>query len=228
MNTNDLKRLGLCLSVVFALSAIAASAALAAEDKFHSSVEKTVVTAASEENTVFTFNAGKEKYECKAATMAGTMGAKTTLEIEMRPTFKMCSGTIDQNECTMRLSGRTDENKDAAVEIGCAAGQAIVLTGELCNFKILPQTAKGGGAHYTNGKEKVGEVEHKDITYKLTLSKLIYEKEEVVQNGCPGGAGEGQDGTLNGAFTATGYEDFGGPINWDEFIEGNVVDIEVE
>jgi hypothetical protein len=228
VNTLNLRQLGLALLAIFAFGGIAASSAFAVEDKFHSSVEPTVMTAASEQTTVFGFNGGKFKVECKKATLAGTFKTMVAMEIETHPTFKECSnGIYDREECVIRLTGRTNANKDAAIELGCPGTNEMTFTTEICNFHIPPQTMEG--VSYTNGKEET--TQKKDVTIKFTVTNVIYHKVPVVLNGCNtfGGAGEGKDGTVTGAFTATGYEDIGGAVeNGDEFKEGAVVDFFVE
>lgn len=228
MNPLNLRQLCLALLAIFCLGGIAASSAFAVEDKFHSTVAKTVVTASSEQTTVFGFNAGKYKVECKKAKLSGTFQMTTAMEIETHPTFNECAnGIYDREECVIRLTGRTNANKDAAIELGCPGTNEMVFTTEVCNFHIPPQTMEG--VSYTNGKEET--TQKKDVTIKFTVTGFTYEKVPVTINGCNGfgGAGVAKDGTITGAFTATGYEDIGGGVeNGDEFKEGAVVDFFVE
>lgn len=227
VNTHSIRQLGLALLAILAFGGIAASSAFAVEDKFHSSVEPTVMTAASEQTTVFGFDAGQFKVECKKATLSGTFKTKTVAEFETFPTFKECAnGIYDRDECVIRLTGRTPV-KDAVIELGCPGTNAMTFTTEICNFHITPQSMEG--VTYTNGKEET--TQKKDVTIKFTVTGFTYEKVAVTTNGCNGfgGAGVAHDGTITGAFTATGYEDIGGAVeNGDEFKEGAVVDFFVE
>jgi len=232
MNHQKLGRFCLGLLAALALCAIAAPTASAiVEDKFRSSFEPTVMTAANEEPITLGINAGKAKWACKKSNLSGTFPMKVAAEIETFPTFKECPATFDREGCVIRLSGRTNDNNDAAIELGCPPGKEMTFTTELCNVQIPAQTLEG--VSYVNGTETVGGVKRKDVTIKVTVTAMIYEKVPVKALGCAflGGAGEGKDGTLTGAYTATGYEDFsppGPPVNEDEYIEGNVVDFEVE
>lgn len=227
MNLLNLRQLCLALLAIFVLGGTAASSAFAVEDKFHSSAALTVMTASSEQTTVFGFNAGAKKVECKKAKLAGTFQMMTAVEIETFPTFSECNAIYDRNECVIRLTGRTNANKDAAIEVGCPPGKEMILTTEVCNLRIPAQTMEG--VSYTNGKEET--TQKKDVTIKFTVTGFIYEKTPAILNGCIGygGIGEAKDGTITGAFTATGYEDAGGGVeNGDEFKEGAVVDFFVE
>lgn len=236
MNRN-LKVFGIALIAIFAMSVVATAAAEAKEDKFFFSQHPVVITGASEGPVVFTVSAGKIKIECAKSTLAGTSTANNNqaIEITLHPTFSECqipggfgAATIDTKECNFIFSGRTDNNEDATVELECVGANKIKITNAFCNLTFGPQAVKG--ATYTNGKEKIGEVERKDVTIKTTLSKLEYELENVKALGCAGfgGAGIDVDGTFNGAYTATAYEDFGGPTEEDKFTEGAVLDFWVE
>lgn len=215
--------------LALALGVSAVAPASEAEDVFRSSVEPTVVTALSETNLTFTINQGKNKLECKKSTLAGTFEKTTAIEISMYPTFSECGATFHPNQCTIRLSGRTDDNNDAAVEIGCPGANEMVFTVGNCEVKVPPHTP-AGGVSYTNGVESVGGKERKDVTVKVTITGFLYENVPKMAGGCDalGGAGQGADGTLTGAYTATGYEDSGGPTNGDEFTHGDPVDIWTE
>lgn len=229
--SRNIKIFKMALLAAFALSAVASvSSAEAKEDFFFFSQEPSVVTGASEGVAVFTVDAGKIKVECAISTLAGTVNNKKAMEVTLHPTFFECNigvfgvGTIDTKECNFIFSGRTDNNEDATVELECAAGSKLKITNASCNLTFGPQAKKG--ATYTNGVENG----RKDVTIKMTLSGLHYELENAKPLGCAGfgGAGEAEDGTFNAAYTATAYEDFGGPVEEDKFTEGNVIDWWVE
>lgn len=225
------------LSLLAAVALIAVVASLAGadggkEDFFYFSQESAVVTgsSANEGPLIFGINGGKNKIECASGTLAGTALGKKRMEVTLHPTFMECQMagfgvmTADTQKCNFNFSGRTDAAGDAAVEIECV--EAIKFTNASCHITFGPQTSNG--ASYTNGIEPV--IGRKDVTIKMTLVKLEYQLENAKPLGCVGlgGAGMDFDGTFNGAYTATAYEDFGGPTEEDKFMEGAVIDWWVE
>lgn len=232
MELRNLRRLGLSLLAVFVLSAATASTASALNDKFFSSVEPTVITAHNEADFTFTLNAGKFKFKCKEASLAGTFLKKVAPEITTYPTFDQCEGprVFEPNECVIRLTGRTEAGKeDSPIEIGCPPLFAMYFTHEMCNIRIEPQTV--WGVTYTNTEEQLEGAFWKTFTIKVTLTGLKYEKQANVPLGCAGlgGAGVANDGTVTGSYAVTAYKDASAGVeNGDEFKENGSVHIEVK
>lgn len=231
MELRNLRQLGLGLLVIFVLGAVAAPTASALNDKFFSSWEPTVITAGNEAEFTFTLNGGKFKFKCKEATLAGTFLKKVATEITTYPTFNQCEGrTFEPNECEIRLTGRTEEEKDAPIEIGCPPLIAMYFSHEMCNIRIEPQTV--WGVTYFNSEETLEGAKWKIATIQVTLAGLQYEKQPNVALGCAGlgGAGVAEDGTLTGSYTVTAFKDAsaGGAENGDEFKENGSVHFEVK
>ncbi|MGC1852151.1 MAG: hypothetical protein WA687_06905 [Solirubrobacterales bacterium] len=230
MELRNLRQLGLCLLAALALSAAMAPAASAANDKFYSSWEPTVITAHNEADFNLTLNASKFKFKCKEATLAGTFFEKVATEITTYPTFDQCDGRpFEPNECVIRLTGTTVEEKDPPIEIGCPALKAMYFIHEMCNIRIEPQTVRG--VTYTNTEENLEGKQWKTMTMKMTITELEYEKQANVPLGCLGlgGSGVAKDGTITGSYTVTAFKDASeGVENGDEFKENGSVHIEVK
>jgi hypothetical protein len=168
--TRNLKALGLALLAVFAMSAVAASGASAAEDTFTSEVAATDLTGTGGLSE-FRYTPGSAAASCKTATFDGTIEGEDANEITVHPTYENdctvfgVNATIDTEDCNYVITGETDENEDAAVHIECdEPGDEITITGP-CTIHIPPQTPTGGGASFANN---AGDVEVKATVTGIT------------------------------------------------------------
>ncbi len=85
----NLKTLGLAVMAMFALTAVAASAAQAVE--FHSEIENTTVTASTEAGSNSVFDAAGASISCASATFTGTQAAKTSPTLTVTPVYSNCT-----------------------------------------------------------------------------------------------------------------------------------------
>ncbi|HEX3240555.1 MAG TPA: hypothetical protein VHR18_10530 [Solirubrobacterales bacterium] len=144
---------GIVLASVFAMSAIGASAASAAE--FHSAVHPQEIHGTQTTGHVFTTNAGT--FTCKKATFTGGTSAKTSATLTLAP---------DYNECTIFgfINMPVHENQCAYVfyatgttEVECPGGKPIEITAPFCTTTIGPQHI-ATGLSYTNNAGKTDVV----------------------------------------------------------------------
>ena len=210
----NLKALGLAMVAVFALSAVAASAAQAANHHLTVPTAPAIVTAEDTVNTVFSMTGGNRKIECATTKYEGTVSETTSTEVTVAGTYGGCtvkgggeiSATVDVKHCALILTGETDANGDAKTHIECAEGNEIHITysvfGSACTVAITPQTPEGG-VHYEQA-EPVGQ--KKDVTVTFTIKGITYH--EIGGGFCPASSTT-HDGTLNGTVTAKAYKDNG-------------------
>jgi len=163
--TRKFKSLGLVLAAVFAMSAIGASAASAAE--FHSAGAPTTITGTQSTSHVFTTSAGT--VTCKTATFSGTQSTQTATTVQLTPTYKECTAfgfinvPIDVNGCSYTFTSH------GATTVDCAAGKAFEITVPGCTTKVGPQTfAKG--MEYTT----VGSTPSRSITSHTNVTEIEY------------------------------------------------------
>ena len=178
--TRNLKALGLALVAVFAMSALAAGSASAAE--FHSEGENTTVKASQVTTHVFKTTAGE--VTCAKATFEGNQAAKTASSITVNASYTEChinffgtkvSATVNMNGCDYVLY---------------AANKADVVTAAGCTVEVGAQTGKTTVNYSNNGT-------HIDISPNLT--GLVYN-----HSGFTCGTGSGTTGTYTGSTTAEG------------------------
>jgi len=165
--TGRLKSLGLLLAAVFAMSALAASSALAAE--FHSAAAPATISGNQSTSHVFTTSAGT--FTCKVATFSGTTASKTASSQTLTPKYESCTAfgflnvPVVINGCgyVFQASGVT--------EIECPAGKAIEIAWPGCTTKIKEQKP-AGSLEYTT----VGTTPNRDIRVHTSLSGIAYDE----------------------------------------------------
>jgi hypothetical protein len=141
-----IKTLGVVLASVFAMSAIGASAASAAE--FHSAIHPQEIHGTQTTGHVFTTNAGT--VTCKKATFTGTTSAKTSATQTLSPDYNECTAfgfinvPIHENGCAyiFDASGTT--------EVECPEGKKIEITAPFCTTTVGPQHIAGGMSFANN------------------------------------------------------------------------------
>ena len=129
----NLKALGLALVAAFAMSAVVASAASAAE--FRAESTPVTLTGAQEGQDVFETDAGE--VECTEATYHGTQSVSPAASVEVAPTYSGCSalfGTpaeVIPNGCKYRFkitSETSATTSHGTVDIVCPVGKEITVT----------------------------------------------------------------------------------------------------
>ena len=191
--TRNLKALGLALVAVFAMSALTAGSASAAE--FHSEGTETTVIASQVTTHVFETTAGE--VTCAKATFEGNQAAKTASSITVTATYKEChfnffgskvAATVNMNGCdyTLYASGTADIVCPKVNEVQ----KEVEVTGAGCTVKVPGQTGLKS-VSYTNNES------HIDITPNLSGIKYSH-------SGFTCGTGSGTTGTYTGTTTAEG------------------------
>jgi hypothetical protein len=189
----NLKAFGLALIAVFALSAVAASGASAADHEFTSNSQNglTDLTGETEEGVKPTLSAAGIEVECEKGTYAGTVEGNSVGEVTVHPTYDgPCKTSISENVdvntdgCDYKLTGETNEEGDAKVYIECTEGHDITIHDT--TFGIVMHIGAQGpltGAHYNN----IEEVGHEAVTVNATV--------EGITTTCTD-----TEGTTNGGF----------------------------
>jgi hypothetical protein len=204
--TRNLKALGLALLAVFAMSAVAASGASAAEDVFTSSEEVTDLTGHGA-GAVFQYTEGKLGVTCETETYNGTIEGAAVNEITVHPVYEgHCTAgpfeaTITTDGCNYIISGDTDENGHAGVEIECDEGKEITVD-TACTIHIPPQTPTGGGVSFANGVSG-----QDDVTVNATVTGIhstVTHSFACTLGGIAPGTHTG--GTYEGSVTVKGYK----------------------
>ena len=215
--SRNLKALGLAMVAALALSAVAASAAQAANHHL-TTTAPAVVTAEDTVNTVFSITNGNREVECTTSKYEGTVSESTSTETTVTPTYSGCkiknvgiSATVDVNHCAYILKGDTDVNGDATSELECAGTDEITITysvlGSSCVVHVTPGAYRG--VHYA--EETVGGLKQVKVTVTVTGIKW----HETGGGFCPASA-TGEDGTLNGTVVAKAYADSGSALSGTE------------
>lgn len=233
----NLKAVGLTLIVVFAVSAMAASSAWAANDHFTTTKEKALLTGVGTDNG-FHYPNGVG-YECATARLTGTFLNNST-EMTIDPTYTGQFGepthntehqcgkiAIDMNACHYVLTGNTtgvDEGStDGTVWITCPGTNVLKITqsGFGITIQIPPQTPTTGGVTYTNQEENGKKV----IRLQITMTGITSLCHPAFICGLVGFSTHENNTTFTGTAVLTGYEDLDGlptPIT-----EGTQIPIEV-
>lgn len=155
--TRNLKAIGLALVAILAMGALVAGNASAAGERFHSEIEKTILTGETEAGTEDHFRAGSLEITCKKTISRGTLvgagnaGNFVATEITAHPTFIECSdnvfgGTdvVDSAGCNTVVKAETNASKHLPLEIECTTGAAIKVTAPGCTLSFGSQKAGGG------------------------------------------------------------------------------------
>jgi hypothetical protein len=165
----NLKALGLALVAVFAMSAVAASAAGAAE--FHSASAGTALKGTQVGNHVFTVGSGFGSIKCTTANFTGTATNKTEKDQTITPEYKGCTDsfgrTADVNVGTAKYTFTpAAPTTPAVVHVTGTITIQITPGGGLgeCNVTIGAQ--EDNGIEYHNKEE--GGVKYVEVTTNTT------------------------------------------------------------
>jgi hypothetical protein len=199
----NLKVLGLALAAVFALTAVAASAA-SAHSITAGAYEANVSGVQTNTNTL---SNGVREVSCSTAKLTGALTAAAET-ITIIPEYEGCTGnagttaTIDMNGCdyTLTVTGTST----GTVTVMCPTGKKIEVTiwasgkahtePRLCTLAVEAQGPLSGGT-YTNLSGTEG------MQLKLALSTLDVKRTEGTAANC--GAENKTTGTYNGEIHAT-------------------------
>jgi hypothetical protein len=198
------KTLALCLMVasVFALSALSASAAVAAP-LFHAESEPVTFKGSSSDN-VFVTNAGE--VACSTSSFAGTNTTKTSTTVTLTPTYSGCKAfgflgaTVEPHGCdyTFHLvEGSIPPT--ATVDVNCTGTNEITISSTGCVVHVPPQT---GLKHVVF--ESLGSKATRTIKANVTITGIKY----TATPGCLN-AGTGTNGTYTGTVTLSGFTSAG-------------------
>ena len=213
--TRKFKAIALALVAVFAMSAVAASGAQAAEG-FNWEEGTSLLTASAQERQIFTTNAGEIK--CREvvgdAAVSGTGATSvetTSITYRETPENDNCettlgsfaTATIDMNGCnylfhagTTVEPGNTNRTQGTA-DIVCPTGKQIVVTSSTCTIDIGPQTGLGP-VYYENTA-----VSPKDVDINPAITNIKYTQTKTTSFfSC--GEGTFTNGTYKGKVTITG------------------------
>jgi hypothetical protein len=130
----NLKALGLALMAIFALTAVASSAAQAIE--FHSEIENTTVTASTEAGSNSVFDAAGASISCASATFTGSQAAKTSPTLTVTPAYSNCTFLgvvgvpVNMNGCQYTF------NANGEVAITGASCTAITFEAATCKVEV--------------------------------------------------------------------------------------------
>lgn len=140
----NIKVLGLAVMAVLALTAVSASAALAAE--FHSEAETTNLTGTQTGNHVF--NAAGAKITCKKASFTGSQSGKNATEVTMGASYGECSFlffsvNVNMNGCSYKF------HSTGVVDVVGASCTGITYEGAGCKVTVPAQNGLSS-ATFTN------------------------------------------------------------------------------
>jgi hypothetical protein len=211
--THNLKALGLALIASFALSAMVASAAWAAEFSFRSDGTFTYITG-EEKNGQFIVDGGVIK--CGQTIYYGTQGGMKTGFLIVEPLYTNCSVggltvEIHPNGCAFSFlqDNNTGGGKfDAITSIGCPVGEEMTITflmGATAKCVIhIPEQTLGTGAVFTNGVTGKGI---KDYKADISLSGIKYQQTKGTGIGACNTGDETANGSFAGSPTFTGRDE---------------------
>jgi hypothetical protein len=223
-----LKLFGLMIAVLFAVSAVSAQAAFAAEE-FHAHEEKVILTgedhpnAGLEKQTTRVWVAGKEKgtVTCTTLEVWGTVqgtssgnGLFTSPEATVHPKYSNCtssfgSASVNTEECHYKFTASTDANGHAEVHIVCPAGQSIKISvAGLCTISVNNNQSVPG-IHYTNVNTG-GETSTEELTVHATTGKTIDYTSSGFGCSLAGIPSSGSEAEYEGTATVAAFEDISG------------------
>jgi hypothetical protein len=186
----NLKSLGVIVAAVFAMSAIGASAASAAE--FHAGSSSGFITGTQISGAgghVFTTSAGT--VTCSVAHFEGTFTSSTATSQTITPKYEKCTAfgfinvPIHINGCDYNFTAATG----GQVHIICAAGKAIEITTPGCTTTVGTQTVEKN--EFTNSTDTTTGKMH--VILHTTVSGIVYNECGTVRN----------NGTYKGTTTIT-------------------------
>jgi len=208
-----LKALGLALFAAFALSAMTASGASAAEE-FHSSEAHTIldVTQDGTEGSITgqqIFETTVGKLSCTGVEASVTLTAKTLSEITAVPTYTKCNkiengaeGLVTHVKFTScdYLFTSKKSGTHSQVHIQCSTPgdhihvNATFLGSEVQCVTIPPQTPTGGGVTY----HPVGSAPKRTLTIEATVTGIEYTEKGIC------GSAVANNGIYNGNVLVQG------------------------
>lgn len=201
-----LKALGLALLAVFAMSAVAASGASAAQ--FHAEQEPVILTSDNDTAHVFTYGLGS--VTCTTTTFDTTVATKTTSSITVTPVYGGCEfleepAEVKVNSCDYTFTAdTTGEHAPVTVTCGAKPIEVVVPTLGNCTLTVGSQTTTNG-VRYTNG----GSGTTRDVTVDVT-AKVAVTRDNPGNNFLCGLLSASGTGEYKGSTTLTGFADNGG------------------
>lgn len=224
--TRNLKALGLALLAAFALSAIAAQGALAAENHEFTATDSPVDLTGSQEG-LHEFTAGKPKTTCTEANFSGTVANPTSDKVRVTPTYgghcTLGSLAVEVNNnkgggeaekhCEYVFDSDTTSNgevEDAPVSVDCNHEGSITITNAASTCVVHISDTSGGNTVNQNlhgvtfDKEGSGAEEDLLVTATVTGIHFVATGGACILLGIPA---TGNNGTYTGDTTVRGYED---------------------
>jgi len=207
----NLKALGLAFVAVFAMSAVAAAGAQAAEE-FHSEVEHTAIESTTSSTQIFEATTGGVQVVCDELEAAGEQSSATAPWVTVGINYETCqikgqatgSTNVNDNDCHYKLYAATT-NEHAKVDLICDTGALEIETNLGVTIDIPNQTI-AEAVHYeeeTNagGKKAINVVAtaEDNIEYECTGGAFLCE----VLAGIPV---NGTEASYFGEVTVDGYE----------------------
>lgn len=213
---HKLKMMGTTLVAIFAMSAVAASAAQAGVFKAES--YPAAITGQQTSKIEFTGVVGT--WTCKTINLQGEL-AKESSELKLNPIYEGCSwvgieATVNMTGCYYLFTagntiGGSSDKIEVGMDIKCEAGKKIDLTlANECRLKLPEQSLTGITAENTLTAEP-----KMDVDFSVNIKGLEY----IVENGskCPNSPANGTytNGTLKGTTTLQGENPATlAPIGW--------------
>jgi hypothetical protein len=163
----NLKALGLAVMAIFALTAVASSAAQAIE--FHSEIENTTVTAKTETGSNSVFDAAGASISCASGTFTGSQAAKTSPTLTVTPAYSGCTFLgvlnvpVNMNGCQYTF------NANGEVAVIGASCTAITFEAELCKVEVGKQSGLKE-VTYTN----IGAGTTREVTVTPHVTGITY------------------------------------------------------
>jgi hypothetical protein len=163
----NLKTLGLAVMAMFALTAVAASAAQAVE--FHSEIENTTLTASTEAGSNSVFDAAGASISCASATFTGTQAAKTSATVTVTPAYTSCTFLgvlnvpVEMHGCQYRF------HAGGEVDVVGAPCNGITFEAVGCKVEVKEQTGLKE-ATYTN----LGSGTTREVTVTPHVTGITY------------------------------------------------------
>lgn len=176
----NIKALGLAFVAVFAMSAVAASAAQAA-GSFNWDSGTTTLERTSNESQVFTTTPGKVTCSEVVATATGLTGTSATSVTTTSLTYSnagagdKCSGPfgtqpkIEMNNCNYvfhaeETVGGSESKVEGKTDIACPGTSQIVINALLCTIKVPAQTGLSNTVFENNATSPTSVVINPSIT----------------------------------------------------------------
>lgn len=207
-----LKALGLAFVAAFAMSAVVASGASAAET-FHSDGHHTILDAESIGAAGQVFKTTVDTLKCTGVSVDGTTNETETHELTATATYSGCSAVglklttrVTMTTCDYKFTSTLVEHtgqKHAEVHIECTNPEdeidieALFLGAYRQCVKVPPQTPTTPGVTYSNG----GSGSTEDIVVKATVEGIKY-----TEVGICGSNTVHNDGTYEGEVTVKGTD----------------------